>query len=72
MLLLQAPGSFLVVFFHWRYHESVSTWLPFFITGIQMIFLLGMCIYYEMKKRRHRSENIQEEQRLLPPYSQGI
>jgi len=53
MLLLQAPGSFLVVVFQGiMYKESVSTWLPFFITGVQQVILLIICIVFEVRKRK--------------------
>ena len=56
MLLLQAPGSFLVVIFHIQYHENVSTWLPFFMTGIQQTVLLILCVVYEVKRIRNQKK----------------
>jgi hypothetical protein len=48
MLLLQTPGSFLVVIFQGLlYHESVSTWLSFLFTGLQQLVLLILCIIYD-------------------------
>ena len=67
MLLLQAPGSFLVVFFEIQYHENISTWLTFFITGVQQVILLILCFYFEIKKRKalKRIMDIQENTSLL-------
>jgi len=66
MLLLQAPGSFMVVVFQGvLYKENVSTWLPFFITGIQQVILLTICIVFELRKRR-QAKSI-ETQPLLDP-----
>jgi len=66
MLLLQAPGSFMVVVFQlFFYHENVSTWLPFFITGIQQIILLVICIVFEIRNRRRKPS--EEKEPLLTP-----
>jgi len=51
MLLLQTPGSFLVVIFQGILnHENISTWMPFFLTGIQQSVLLAICIYLEARR----------------------
>jgi len=71
MLLLQAPGSFLVVYFQAiEYHSNVSTWLTFLITGIQQSILLILCIYYEIQnkirsRRKFSDSTINDESRLL-------
>jgi hypothetical protein len=67
MLMIQAPGSFLVSYFQGvQYRESVSTWLPFFVTGIEQVILLILCIIFLLKKRIHekkqRKWNIQESE----------
>jgi uncharacterized protein with PQ loop repeat len=54
MLLLQAPGSFLVVIFQLMYHEAASTWMPYFVTGIQQVVLLGICVWFEIRDRLKR------------------
>jgi len=52
MLLLQTPGSFLVVLFQGILnHQNISTWMPFFLTGIQQAVLLAICIYLEVRRR---------------------
>jgi uncharacterized protein with PQ loop repeat len=60
MLLLQAPGSFLVVFFQIRYHENLSSWLTFFVTGVQQIILLILCLVFEIRKRRTKKATEEE------------
>jgi hypothetical protein len=64
MLVLQAPGSFLVVFFQaFEYKHPPSFWLPFLFTGVQQVVLLGLCVYLVIKKRRSTPK--EEEKPLL-------
>eukprot|EP01119_Soliformovum_irregulare_P020463 TRINITY_DN6628_c0_g1_i1.p1 TRINITY_DN6628_c0_g1~~TRINITY_DN6628_c0_g1_i1.p1 ORF type:complete len:303 (-),score=49.56 TRINITY_DN6628_c0_g1_i1:51-959(-) len=69
MLILQAPGSFLVVIFQGVLEgKSVSTWLAFLLTGIQQMVLLIECLifYFRNKKREQaRSINGDEREKLL-------
>jgi len=61
MLLLQAPGSFIVVIFQGiLYRESVSTWLTFLLTGIQQTILLILCLVFEFRRRQKTKLNQQE------------
>jgi len=65
MLLLQAPGSFLVVIFQFEYHESITTLFPYLLTGIQQILLLIECIVFELRKRWKAKEQEQIENKPL-------
>jgi hypothetical protein len=52
MILIQAPGNFLVVLFQIQAHANVSTWLPFLVSGIEQLVLLGEIIWYDYILRR--------------------
>jgi hypothetical protein len=46
MLLIQAPGSFLTVYYQlFRAHRGASTWLPYLLAGIQQVILIILCAY---------------------------
>jgi len=70
LLLLQAPGSVLVVVFQGvLYRENVSTWLSFVVSGVMQFTLLVMCIIFKLRLRAAKpvtdSANIQEEKASL-------
>jgi len=49
-LVIQAPGTTLLVYFQaFVYHVSWSTWVPYFLTAVQMVFLTFLCIFYEVR-----------------------
>jgi len=53
MLLIQAPGSIIIVYFLiFISHEGVSTWLSFVSSTIQQIILLVLLIYYDRKDKK--------------------
>lgn len=72
MLLIQTPGSFIVVFFQaFMEYSNLSTWFPYFVTGILQIILLLECIFYESKKRfftksQIKSLDLQDEESIKP------
>mmetsp|Transcript_26034 Transcript_26034/g.36627 ORF Transcript_26034/g.36627 Transcript_26034/m.36627 type:complete len:313 (-) Transcript_26034:2778-3716(-) len=51
MILLQTPGSFLIVVFQgFLYQAPVITWLPFFVCGVEMVILLVLCVGIRIKE----------------------
>jgi len=46
MLLIQAPGSFLVVFFQISVGSDLTTWFPYVITFLSQLILVSMCLYF--------------------------
>eukprot|EP01116_Phalansterium_solitarium_P009840 TRINITY_DN24172_c0_g1_i1.p2 TRINITY_DN24172_c0_g1~~TRINITY_DN24172_c0_g1_i1.p2 ORF type:complete len:278 (-),score=60.30 TRINITY_DN24172_c0_g1_i1:287-1120(-) len=61
MMLLQTPGSFLVVIFQaFFHHANVSTWLPFFVQGVEQCVVLVMCIVFEIRIRAKKRKQDQE------------
>jgi len=65
MILLQAPGSFLVVYFQASSGADVTTWVPYIITGIQQVILAGLCLYFQrlegMRKKEDQKGLLSEE-----------
>jgi len=63
-LIIQAPGTILLVYFQaFVYHVSWSTWVPYFLTAVQMTFLTFLCIFYEIrlwwrKRKQAKSEDL--------------
>ncbi|KAK5577719.1 hypothetical protein RB653_002664 [Dictyostelium firmibasis] len=57
---IQAPGSFLVVFFQIESKQNWSTWVPYLATGIQMIVLIVICVYYLIRDRK-KNKKLKEE-----------
>jgi len=52
-LLIQIPGSFLVVYYQGIVlHNYWSTWLPYFCSAVQQIILVAQCFYYWVINRR--------------------
>jgi len=52
-LLLQAPGSILVVYFQAiMNHKPWTTWAPYFATAVQQFVLIAQCTLYWVQKRR--------------------
>ncbi|KAN0035491.1 hypothetical protein ACTA71_004763 [Dictyostelium dimigraforme] len=57
---IQAPGSFLVVFFQIEAKQNWSTWVPYLATGIQMIILICICVYYIIRDKK-KNKKLKEE-----------
>lgn len=54
MLAIQAPGGTINSLFMWiGQGEDWSTWVPFFIGAMQQFILLGICIFFKIKKRKY-------------------
>ncbi|EGC28566.1 hypothetical protein DICPUDRAFT_90885 [Dictyostelium purpureum] len=49
---IQAPGAFLVMYFQIDSKQNWSTWVPYLATGIQMIVLIVICVYYLIRDRK--------------------
>ena len=52
-------------------YSNLSTWFPYFVTGILQIILLLECIFYESKKRfftksQIKSLDLQDEESIKP------
>lgn len=60
MLAIQAPGSFLVVYFQWFLRgENVSTWISYFLAGVQQVLLLSIClllVIHRCLRRRRQAQ----------------
>src|SRR5262245_16140603 len=51
MLLIQAPGSLLTVYYQlFRAKRGPSTWLPYLLAGIQQIILIFICLWLRCRK----------------------
>jgi len=60
MLVLQAPGSFAVVYFQAiMSHSSWTTWSPYLSTAIQQFLLIGQCAFYYCQKRKQKTQQEQ-------------
>ncbi|KAN0015670.1 hypothetical protein ACTFIU_008413 [Dictyostelium citrinum] len=57
---IQAPGSFLVVYFQIEAKQDWSTWVPYLATGIQMIVLICICVYYLIRDRK-KNKKLKED-----------
>src|SRR5690606_25749286 len=52
MLLLQMPGSVIVVIYQGFFNrESFTTWLPYAVTALQQMLLIVMWFYYTILNR---------------------
>jgi hypothetical protein len=61
MLVLQAPGSLLVMYFLAILNkQDFTTWAPYLITFIQQSILIGQCLYYRFKKPDAKSSDMSE------------
>ncbi|KAM9966272.1 hypothetical protein ACTFIR_006477 [Dictyostelium discoideum] len=58
---IQAPGSFLVVYFQIEAKQDWSTWVPYLATGIQMIVLICICVYYLIRDRKKNKKLKKQE-----------
>jgi len=60
MLGIQMPGAFAIFIYQsFMGHTSVSTGIPYLISGIQQLVLLIMCIYYDYYSSYNRYNRIQ-------------
>jgi uncharacterized protein with PQ loop repeat len=51
MLMIQAPGTMVVVYFLvFLSDESVTTWIPYLTAGVQQFVLLALLLYYEFRR----------------------
>jgi len=68
MLLIQAPGSFVIIYFLiFVSHESISTWLSYVSAATQQLILLALLYYYARKSRSNMvAKNIQEDTEITP------
>ena len=58
MLLLQAPGALLVMYFLAILNQQdFTTWGPYLVTFIEQLVLIVQCIFYIIKERREKSQN---------------
>lgn len=51
MLLLQAPGSFLVVGFQISANSDWTSWVPYGVAGIEQLVLIGMLLWFKWRDR---------------------
>eukprot|EP01129_Flabellula_baltica_P002475 TRINITY_DN12290_c0_g1_i1.p3 TRINITY_DN12290_c0_g1~~TRINITY_DN12290_c0_g1_i1.p3 ORF type:complete len:105 (+),score=5.97 TRINITY_DN12290_c0_g1_i1:526-840(+) len=69
MLLIQAPASFLVIYYQAVIHQTpFSTWAPFLIRGLQQFILIALIIIFmimDCNKKRITHQELQEP--LLEP-----
>jgi uncharacterized protein with PQ loop repeat len=63
MILMFVPGTFTIMFFMAVVeHQSFSLWISYLLSGIQMIILLGLLIWYDyIRPRIFKSNTIQEK-----------
>jgi len=67
MLLLQAPGSFINASFQaFLYNVSISTWFPFFVTGLQQLALLLICVGLKLKEKWNSRTQLEMEELSEP------
>ena len=58
MLLLQAPGSLVVIVFQFiSLNTDVTTWLPYLVTAIEQIILIVMWFVFFARERAQRWKN---------------
>jgi len=62
MLLIQMPGSLLVVFFFQAIlnKASITTWAPFLFAATEQLILIIMCLIYSRKKKSESEMNFFE------------
>jgi len=69
MLILQIPGSLLVMFFQAFNHKDITIWLPYVFQFLQQSILVVMCVIFavqdRMKKKKLEEDPYDEEQTLL-------
>eukprot|EP00026_Physarum_polycephalum_P011719 Phypoly_transcript_11960.p1 GENE.Phypoly_transcript_11960~~Phypoly_transcript_11960.p1 ORF type:complete len:321 (+),score=45.38 Phypoly_transcript_11960:112-1074(+) len=69
-LLIQAPGSLVVVYFDAiESHLSWTTWVPFLVSAIQQFILIFMCFYYYLRNRKSKPQSETEPLLSSPPHS---
>ncbi len=65
MLIIQAPGAILVIYFQAILNkEDFTTWSPYVVTLIEQVILIVQCLYY---KRLNKQEK--DRTRLLDDLS---
>ena len=66
MLSIQMPGAFAIfVYQSFMSNTSVTAGLPYLISGIQQLFLLILCIYYDYFYNKNRYIKLDEENGLI-------
>jgi len=73
MLMIQAPGSFIIIYFLIVVsHESVSTWLSYASAALQQVVLIVLLLYYDRKVKRAEKDKytIQDEKSPLVKYDE--
>jgi len=70
-LLLQAPGSFLVVGFQISAQSDWTSWVPYGVAGVQQMGLIAMLLYFKYRDRNNRIleelKNGEDESSTCPP-----
>jgi len=57
MLVLQMPGSLVVVFFQAVLNKADwTTWTPYLLTAVQQLILLILCLVYYLRERNQKTE----------------
>lgn len=49
MLALQAPGSVVVIYFQISIGGDFTTWVPYIVTFLCQMLLIGFCIFYYIR-----------------------